>query len=83
MTLTIPDDWFTSISISDQDLLLELAVNLYATQKISFGKARQLAGLDWYRFRTILSERGVSAHYGVEQLDEDLKNLEMLPQTLL
>jgi predicted HTH domain antitoxin len=79
MTLTIPDDWFTSISISEQDLLLELAVNLYATQKISFGKARQLAGLDWYRFRTILSERGISAHYGVEQLEEDLKNLEMLP----
>lgn len=79
MTLTIPDDWFTFISISEQDLLLELAINLYASQKISFGKARQLAGLDWFRFRTILAERGVSAHYGVEQFGEDLKNLELLP----
>lgn len=79
MTLTIPDDWFTSVSVSEQDLLLELALNLYATQKISFGKARQLAGMDWFRFRTILSERGIPAHYGVEELEQDLKNLELLP----
>ncbi len=79
MTLTIPDDWFTSVSISEQDLLLELAINLYATQKISFGKARQLAGIDWYRFRIILSERGVLPHYGVEELTEDLKNIELFP----
>jgi len=35
--------------------------------------------MDWFRFRTILSERGIPAHYGVEELEQDIKNLALLP----
>ena len=65
--------------MNEQELLVELAIGLYAAQKISFGKARRLAGLDWYRFREILSERNISAHYEIEQFEEDLISLENLP----
>ncbi len=54
MSLTIPDDILSSLDMNEQELLLELAVALYAAQKISFGKARQLSGLDRYHFREIL-----------------------------
>lgn len=64
--------------MSEKDLLIELAVALYAAQKISFGKARRLAGLDWYRFREILAERKISAHYDIEQFEKDLANLDPL-----
>ena len=78
MSLNIPDDIFNSLNMSEEDLLLELAFALYTAQKISFGKARQLAGLDWYRFREILTERKIPAHYDIEQFEEDLVNLDTL-----
>ena len=78
MHLTIPDDIFNSLYLSEDELLLELAVALYAAKKISFGKARQLAGLDWYRFREILAERKIPAHYDIEQFEEDLVNLDTI-----
>lgn len=56
MLLTIPDDILSSLGMNEEELLVELAVALYATQKISFGTARRLAGLDWYSFREILAE---------------------------
>ena len=79
MLLTIPDDILSSLDMNEQELLLELAVALYAAEKISFGKARRLAGLDWYRFREVLAERNIPAHYDVEQFEEDLTNLDTLP----
>jgi predicted HTH domain antitoxin len=45
MSLTIPDDILRSLDMSEQEMLLELAVALYAARKISFGQARRLAGL--------------------------------------
>ena len=79
MLLTIPDDIQSSLDMNEQELLLELAVALYAAKKISFGKARHLAGLDWYRFREILAARKIPAHYDIEQFEEDLTNLDSLP----
>lgn len=75
MSLTIPDDILSSLNMAEEELLLELAVALYTVQKISFGTARRLAGLDWYRFREILAERKIPAHYDIEQFEEDLTNL--------
>ncbi|HNB54297.1 MAG TPA: UPF0175 family protein, partial [Anaerolineales bacterium] len=63
MSLAIPDHIFNSLNMSEEELLLELAVALYAAKKVSFGTARRLAGLDWYRFREILADRKVPAHY--------------------
>ena len=74
MLITIPDDILDSLDMNEQELLLELAIAMYAAKKISFGKARLLAGLDWYRFREILADRKIPAHYDIEQFEEDLTN---------
>ncbi len=79
MTITIPDDLYASLDMNEEELLRELAIALYAIGKISFGKARRLAGLDWYRFRELLTDRDIPVHYDTEQFEEDLKNLESLP----
>jgi predicted HTH domain antitoxin len=75
MVLSIPDDFFRSLDMSEEALLLELAVALYAANKISFGLARRLTNLDWYRFREILTARNIPAHYGIKEFEEDLANL--------
>lgn len=79
MNLSIPDHLLTPVKFSEQELLLELAIGLYAARKVSFGKARQLAGLDWYSFRSLLDERGIPAHYDVQNFEEDLRTLQTIP----
>ncbi len=78
MTLTIADD-LIGTALTEAEIRLELAVALYAARKISFGKARKLAGMNWFAFRALLAEKGIPAHYDVEQFEEDLRTLESMP----
>jgi len=55
-----------------QQLLIELAVALYAQDILSFGKARDLTGLGKYEFGLLLGRRNIPRHYGPEELQDDL-----------
>lgn len=73
----IPADVFDSIRIPEgeknDELKLELAVSLYSRGALSFGKARQLAGLSKQRFQEEIGEKGIERHYTDEELEEDLQ----------
>lgn len=56
----------------------ELAVRLYQKGLLSFGKARELAGMSKWEFHLLLGEEGIVRRYDVEELEEDLKTLEAL-----
>ena len=74
--MQIPDSVAQALRVPEerieQELLRELAVSLYARGFLSFGKARELAGLGKYEFGQLLGTRGVSRHYGREELEDDL-----------
>ncbi|NET00219.1 MAG: UPF0175 family protein [Sphaerospermopsis sp. SIO1G2] len=76
MKLSIPDSVITAIRLPEQrieqELLIELAVSLYSQQILSFGKARELAGMGKYEFGKLLGERKINRHYGLEELEDDL-----------
>lgn len=55
-----------------QQLMIELAVALYARGILSFGKARELAGLSKYEFGLLLGKRAVPRHYTADDLRDDL-----------
>ena len=80
--LRIPDSVAQALRVPEEhieeELLRELAVPLYARGFLSFGKARELAGLGKYEFGQLLGARGVSRHYGREELEDDLATLEAL-----
>ncbi len=77
MTITIPDSTLAQANIKPEDLLIELAVYLYDKKALSWGKARKLSGLDEMSFRKELAKRDVYMHFGMEDLEKDLKNLGM------
>jgi predicted HTH domain antitoxin len=54
-----------------------LACYLYDKQRFSLGQARALAGLDQMAFQKELAQRGIDIHYTQDDLDQDLKNLEI------
>jgi len=74
--LQIPDTIVQAIRLPEerivQELLVELAVALYAQELLSFGKARELAGMGKYEFGQLLGKRGIPRHYGWEELEDDL-----------
>lgn len=76
LNLQIPDSIVQAIRLPEdrlsQELLKELAVALYAQGSLSFGKARELANMAKYEFGQLLGERGISRHYGQEELEDDL-----------
>lgn len=76
LQLRIPDSVAQAIRLPEermvQELLMELAIALYAQGFLSFGKARELAGIGKYEFGRLLGERGVPRHYGHEELEDDL-----------
>ena len=77
LQLHIPDSVLQSIRLPEermtQELLKELAISLYAHGLLSFGKARELAGIGKYEFGQLLGECGIPRHYGREELEDDLK----------
>ncbi len=79
MLLTLPDDIISSEQFSEAELLMELAIALYVAGKISFGQARRRAGMDWFRFRQLLSERNIASNYDKEELYKDLETIKSLP----
>lgn len=74
--LAIPDSVVQAIRLPEkrlrEEMLLELAVALYAQEALSFGKARELAGLGKYEFGRILGQREIARHYSEEELEDDL-----------
>jgi predicted HTH domain antitoxin len=61
--------------MNTQELCRELAVHLYAQEKLSFGQARELAGLSAWEFQQLLGSRGIDAHYGPDDYEQDLQTL--------
>ncbi len=76
LQLFIPDSVTQAIRLPEKQmketLLAELAITLYAQEALSFGKAKELAGMSRYEFGQILGKRGIPRHYGREELEDDL-----------
>jgi predicted HTH domain antitoxin len=77
-TLTIPQHVLDSARLTVDEAKRELAVSLYASGRLSIGKARELAGMSLWEFRQLLATRHIPSHYGTEDLDDDLAALREL-----
>lgn len=76
--IRVPFDVGSATKMSEQELRTELAVHLYQRQKLSLGKAKELAGLTMWQFLQLLGSRGVAVNYGAEQFDQDVEALKRL-----
>ena len=73
--LEIPQGILDAAHLSVADLRLELALTLYAQNRLSLGKARELAGLSLWEFRQWLGLRRIEAHYDADDLQDDIETL--------
>lgn len=54
----------------------ELAAYFFQRKLLSFGQARQFAGLSIWNFLEFLRERKIPLHYDVMEYEEDLKTIQ-------
>lgn len=77
MQLSIPRSVADALALPEsrkkEELQRELAVSLYREDMLSFGKARELAGMTKQAFGRLLGDRGIERHYGPDELAEDLR----------
>ncbi len=71
MTIEIPSDVLESARMSVQDAMLELAIALYSHERLSLGKAAELAGVPVGRFQLHLGAREIGLHYDVSDALDD------------
>lgn len=76
-TIEIDDDVYDALQVPESErsdaMKRELAVSLYAQRILSFGKARELAGVSKRAFHELLGEREIPRHYTEAELAEDLE----------
>ncbi len=82
IVLEIPGDVVEALRVPPAEqmarLRRELAVRLYQKGLVTFGKARELAGMTKWEFHLLLGEEGIVRRYDLEELEADLKTLEAL-----
>ena len=76
----IPRDVMHTARMSAGDMKRELALALFQQDRLSFGKARELAGMTVWAFQQLLGSREIPIHYDIEDYLEDRAALEALDQ---
>lgn len=81
LQLELPGDLLDAARLTEAELRVELAVHLFEQEKLSLGKAAELADYDVGRFMLLLGARNIAQHYDFEEYQDDLENLKHLRQS--
>ena len=77
IAINIHEDIYQAMKLpagkKEERLMEELALALYEEEILSFGKARELAGMSKWEFDDLLNKRVSRRHYNKEDLEEDIE----------
>jgi len=80
MALTISDEILASTHMSEVELRREIAVMLFAGDRLTLAQASRLADMGRLDFQHLLASRQIPVHYDVSDFEEDLETLGRLGQ---
>jgi predicted HTH domain antitoxin len=78
VVIEIPREILHATRMTPDELRCELAVSLFQQNKLSFGKAREMAGMTIWAFQQLLTSRDIPVHYDVADYEQDMATLEDL-----
>ena len=78
VSFEIPREILHASRLTAEELRRELALHLFEQDKLSLGKARELAEMSVWDFQQLLGSRGISVHYDVESYENDRETLSEL-----
>jgi predicted HTH domain antitoxin len=75
IVIEIPREIIHATRMTPEELRRELAIYLFQQGKLSFGKAREMAGMTIWTFQQLLGSRGIPIHYDLEDYESDRSTL--------
>jgi predicted HTH domain antitoxin len=72
----ISDKWLATTRLSEQELLQELVLLLFQQNRLTLGQASTWLDIDRLTFQDLLAQRKIPVHYGIEDYEGDLANIE-------
>ncbi|MGH8245935.1 MAG: UPF0175 family protein [Gammaproteobacteria bacterium] len=78
MTFELPDQHLQGLNATPARLKLATGIGLYTSGEVTLGQAALLAGVSQTQFLHELGRRGISVNYSLEDLEQDLKTIEIL-----
>jgi len=76
ITIDIPDQIAQSADLTEVELLREIAILLFQQERVTLGKAAQIARMHSFEFQKLLASRKISVHYGLEDYQADIASLQ-------
>ena len=78
MAVLIPDETLYAAHLTAVELKQELAVLLFEKDRLTLMQATKLAEMQPIPFQHLLASRGISPHYDVSELEQDLITMQQL-----
>lgn len=72
MAVTISDDILQATHFTAPELKIELAVWLFAQDRLTLAQAVALADMPWLTFQHLLASRNITPHYDVAEFEHDM-----------
>ena len=73
MPITLSDELIRSTNLTEAEIRAELALTLFQREHLTLGQAAILAGLHQLDFQRLLASRKIPIHYGIEEMEQDLR----------
>ncbi|MGL5511427.1 MAG: UPF0175 family protein [Microcoleaceae cyanobacterium] len=78
MSIIISDEILASTQMTEDEMKLEIAIMLFQKDKLTLAQASRIAGVNRIAFQHILASRQIPVHYGLDDLQQDLQNLQKM-----
>jgi predicted HTH domain antitoxin len=78
MGLTIPEEVLHASHLTPLELKREIAVMLFAQDRLTLGQASELSEMSQRQFLALLSSRQIPVHYDEAELARDLETVKTL-----
>ena len=75
VSIEIPREILRATRMTPQEIQQDLAILLFQQGKLSFGKAREMAGMSVWSFQQLLGSRGILSAMIQMEYEEDIQTL--------
>jgi predicted HTH domain antitoxin len=75
MSIVVSDEILSATRMSEAEMRSEIALMLFEKEKLTLAQASRFAGINRIAFQHLLASRQIPVHYGVEDFEQDIKNL--------
>ncbi|CAN1213101.1 hypothetical protein TUMEXPCC7403_23050 [Tumidithrix helvetica PCC 7403] len=76
MSVIVPDEILTTTRMAETEMRQEISVMLFQREKLTLAQASRFAGMHRVAFQHLLASRHIPVHYGVEDFEQDIQNLQ-------